>query len=73
MMLGSNIFNSLWIVAVAAILFPIELDWRAVGLALAAGVVVMIAAFPPRHGLLGRRRGAVLIALYVAYVAAVLA
>ena len=73
MMLGSNIFNSLWIVAVAAVVFPIELDWRQVGLALAAGVIVMIAAFPPRSGLLGRRRGAVLISLYVAYVAAVLA
>ena len=73
MMLGSNIFNSLWIVAVAAVIFPIELDWRQVGLALAAGVIVMIAAFPPQHGLLGRSRGAVLLALYVAYVVAVLA
>ena len=73
MMLGSNIFNGLWIVAVAAMVFPIALDWREVGLALASGVIVMMTAFPPRHGLLGRRRGAVLIALYVAYVAAVLA
>ena len=73
MMLGSNIFNSLWIVAVAAVIFPIELDWRQVGLALAAGVIVMVAAFPPRSGLLGRRHGAMLLALYAAYVAAVLA
>jgi cation:H+ antiporter len=73
MMLGSNIFNGLWIVAVAAMVFPIALDWREVGLALVSGVLVMIAAFPPRHGLLGRRRGAALIALYIAYVAAVLA
>ena len=61
MMLGSNIFNSLWIVAVAAAIFPIDLDWRQVGLALAAGVIVMIAAFPPRRGadcpVCGLRRG----------------
>jgi hypothetical protein len=53
--------------------FPIVLEWREVALALATGVLVMIAAFPPRHGLLGRGRGAALIALYIAYVAAVLA
>jgi cation:H+ antiporter len=73
MLLGSNIFNGLWIVAVAAIIFPIVLDWREVALALAYGVLVMIAAFPPRHGLLGRGRGLVLLALYATYVAAVLA
>lgn len=73
MMLGSNIFNGLWIVAVAAMVFPIALDWREVGLALASGVIVMMTAFPPRHGLLGRGRGALLLACYAAYVAAVLA
>ena len=72
MLLGSNIFNGLWIVAVAAIIFPIVLDWRQVVLALGYGVLVMIAAFPPRHGLIGRGRGLVLVVLYATYVAAVL-
>jgi len=72
MLLGSNIFNGLWIVAVAAIIFPIALDWRQVALALGYGVLVMLAAYPPRHGLIGRGRGLALVALYGTYVAAVL-
>jgi cation:H+ antiporter len=70
MLLGSNIFNGLWIVGVAAVLFPIAVDWRQVALALVFGAAVMLAAFPPRHGLLGRGRGFVLTGLYVAFVAA---
>ena len=73
MLLGSNIFNGLWIVAVAAIIFPIALEWQEIALALGYGLLVMIAAFPARDGLIGRRRGLALVALYATYVAAVLA
>jgi cation:H+ antiporter len=57
MLLGSNIFNGLWIVAVAAIIFPIAVNWHQVALALGFGAVAMIAEFPPKHGLIGRVRG----------------
>ena len=73
MLLGSNIFNGLWIVAVAAIIFPIALEGQEIALALGYGLLVMIAAFPARDGLIGRRRGLALVALYATYVAAVLA
>jgi cation:H+ antiporter len=72
MLLGSNIFNGLWIVGVAAVVFPIAMDWQQVALALGYGVLVMVAAYPPRHGLVGRGRGLVLVALYGTYVVAVL-
>lgn len=71
-LLGSNIFNGLWIVPVAAIIHPIALDWREVALALGFGVAAMLVAFPPRHGLIGRSRGAILLILYGCYVAAIL-
>ena len=58
---------------VAAIIHPITLDWREVALALGFGVAAMLAAFPPRHGLIGRGRGAVLLVTYGCYVAAILA
>jgi cation:H+ antiporter len=72
MLLGSNIFNGLWIVGVAAVVFPIAVEWGQVALALGFGVVVMTAAIPLRHGLLGRGRGMLLVALYASYVGAVL-
>jgi cation:H+ antiporter len=70
--LGSNIFNNLWIVPVAALIYPIGFGWPEVAVALAAGVIAMLAVFPPAHGLIGRGRGAVLVAVYAGYVAAIL-
>ena len=70
--LGSNIFNGLWIVPVAAVIYPIEFDWREVATALIFGVLAMVAVFPPRHGLISRRRGVLLLLLYGAYVATIL-
>jgi cation:H+ antiporter len=71
-LLGSNIFNGLWIVPVAAILYPIGFDRGEVAVALAAGLLAMLAVSPPAHGLIGRGRGAALIAIYAGYLAAVL-
>jgi cation:H+ antiporter len=71
--LGSNIFNGLWIVPVAATIYPIGFDRGEVAVALAAGLLAMLAVFPPAHGLIGRGRGAVLLVIYASYLAAVLA
>ena len=70
--LGSNIFNGFFIVAVAAIIHPIEIAWRAVVVASGFGVLVILFTIPARGGLVRRRRGLVLLALYVAYVATIL-
>jgi cation:H+ antiporter len=69
--LGSNIFNGLFIVAVAAIIHPIAVNEREVTVALAFGLAALIFAYPPRGGFIGRRRGILLLFLYAAYIAAI--
>jgi cation:H+ antiporter len=39
--LGSNIFNGLFIVAVAAVIYPISVSWREVAVALVLGFVAV--------------------------------
>lgn len=63
--LGSNIFNGLFIVAIAAIISPISIDWLPVSTTLALGIVSMALIWPMRNGHIPRGRGALLIALYV--------
>jgi cation:H+ antiporter len=70
--LGSNIFNGLWIVAVTAIITPITVSWHTVGMGLGFGVLTVACLFPGREGLLTRKRGALLLALYMVYVATIL-
>jgi cation:H+ antiporter len=70
--LGSNIFNGLFIVAIAATIHPIDLDWRAVFAALVFGVVALACSYPARDGFIERRRGFMLVVLYIAYVTTVL-
>lgn len=70
--LGSNIFNNLFIVAVAATIHPIAVGWREVALALGFGVVALVFCYPPRDGSIGRGRGLLLLAVYVAYTATLL-
>jgi cation:H+ antiporter len=70
--LGSNIFNGLFIVAVAAVIHPISIDWRDAAVALTFGLVALLAAFPSRNGLIERRRGFLLLALYGLYGATML-
>jgi cation:H+ antiporter len=71
-LLGSNIFNGLFIVAVAAVIHPIDVEWHEVAVALGFGLAALALAFPWRDGALERRRGFLLLALYVVYVAALL-
>ncbi|MGB3265885.1 MAG: calcium/sodium antiporter [Microcoleus sp.] len=70
--LGSNIFNSLWVVGIAATIFPISVNWREVSVALIFGIVTVALTFPTRRGFIERRRGVLLVVLYFVYVATIL-
>lgn len=70
--LGSNIYNGLLIVAVAATIFPIVVDWREVAVALAFGLLAVVCTLPTRSGFIERRQGALLLIIYVVYLATLL-
>jgi cation:H+ antiporter len=70
--LGSNIFNGLFIVAVAATIYPIAVGWRQGFVALIFGVVALACSYPGAAGLIERRRGVLLLVLYAAYLTTVL-
>lgn len=70
--LGSNIFNGIFIVAIAAIIHPITVAWRDMAVTLAFGLVVLVITYPTRTGFIERRRGLLLLALYGAYLAVIL-
>jgi cation:H+ antiporter len=63
--LGSNVFNGALIVPLAATIAPIDVDWGEIAVSLAFGIGVVVAAVPFTGPLLGRRRGALLVAAYV--------
>lgn len=70
--LGSNIFNGIFIVAVAATIHPIAVVWRDVGVALMFGFAALVLAYPPRKGFIRRSRGVLLLALFAVYLAAII-
>lgn len=70
--LGSNIFNGLFVVAVAAIIHPIVVPWREVAIALVFGLAAVAVIYPTREGFIVRRRGILLLALYATYVVVIL-
>jgi len=70
--LGSNIFNGLFIVPVAATIHPIAFDWGEAALALICGMAALAIAYPSHEGLIPRQRGLLLLSLYAAYLAALL-
>ncbi len=66
--LGSNIFNNFWVVAVAAFVRPMtDLPLREVFVGLGFGALAVILTFPGRNGVIGRYRGLILLAIYLAY------
>lgn len=65
--LGSNVFNSLFIVAVAALIAPIAINWYAVSTALLFGLLSTILVLPGKTGLIGRPRGILVLASYMLY------
>jgi cation:H+ antiporter len=70
--LGSNLFNGLWIIGVAAVICPIRTGGWETLIALAAGVSAVLIILPGRSGGIGRIRGLGLLIVYLAYVAMVL-
>ncbi len=70
--LGSNIFNGIFVVAVAATIHPITVAWREVTIALVFGLVALAFTYPTRTGFIERRRGILLLVLYAAYLATIL-
>lgn len=70
--LGSNIFNGILVVAVAAIIHPITVAWREVAVALVFGFVVVVFIYPNRTGFIERRRGILLLVLYATWLASIL-
>lgn len=66
--LGSNIFNGFWIVAVAALIHPIEVQVQVTVVGLVFGLVSVLLIVPRRGSVISRRVGLLLVALYAAYV-----
>jgi len=70
--LGSNVFNGLFIIGTAAAICPIRVAPREVGWTLGFGVITTVMTFPQRDSLIPRWRGLALLALYLAFIVAVL-
>lgn len=70
--LGSNIFNSLFIVGIAGSIQPIDVDRPLTAVALGMSVLAAALLVPGRDGRLGRARGLTLLVTYVVFVGAIL-
>jgi cation:H+ antiporter len=70
--LGSNIFNGLFIIGVASSITPIAITPREVAPALVLGLVAVALTYPRRSGTIDRWRGVILLGVYCAYLVAVL-
>lgn len=70
-LLGSNIFNGLFIVGVAGAITPIEVPFRAAAPALIMGIASVALTYPPQSGVIDRWRGGILLAAYAVYLVGV--
>jgi cation:H+ antiporter len=70
--LGSNLFNGLFIIPIAAMIHPIHVHPREAFVALVFGAIAVALTLPRRNGYIGRLRGVVLLLLYSVYLATVL-
>jgi cation:H+ antiporter len=70
--LGSNIFNGLFIVGVASGIAPISITFREVAAALALGLAAVALTYPPPSGRIERWRGIILLGVYSSYLFAIL-
>lgn len=68
-LLGSNVFNNLWIVGVVALVSPVETQASEVILAVGACSVALCLVVPGPTGWVPRRRGPLLLATFVVYLA----
>jgi cation:H+ antiporter len=71
--LGSNVFNNLWIVGVVALIEPARTSASEVLVAVVAGVVCLLVLIPTGAGWIPRWRGPVLLGLAALYMAATVA
>ena len=67
--LGSNVFNCLFIIPVATLIHPIDVDWPSLKFTLEAGLAATLLITPFGSSRLGRWRGVVLFGLYIAFIA----
>jgi cation:H+ antiporter len=67
--LGSNVFNVLFIAALAALIQPYPVKLPELVPSLVFGIVTTLMILPGKGGVLGRWRGFVLLGLYAVYVA----
>lgn len=72
-LLGSNIFNGLFIIGVAGAITPIQTSEIEAAPALVAGLAALALVYPPRNGVYRPWRGVALLAVYAGYLTAVIA
>ncbi|MBK9656808.1 MAG: hypothetical protein IPO66_15670 [Rhodanobacteraceae bacterium] len=63
-LLGSNVFNGLFVVGIAAVVTPIPIAGPTLWIALVATVIAVAAVWPGKTQILGRGRGVLLIVIY---------
>lgn len=66
--LGSNIFNALFIASIVALIQPFEMPFVAVRTALIGGLVSTLLIWPSKAGSIGRGRGVLLLIVYAAFI-----
>jgi len=66
--IGSNIFNGGFIVSVSALISPIVFNWNEVLITLIFGVVTILITYPYKDGFISRKKGFLLLAIYVFYI-----
>lgn len=66
--LGSNIFNSLFVIGLTSILYPIKINTSQSAIGIIYGVFITLLVFPNKNGALTRQRGLLLIISYITYV-----
>lgn len=68
-LLGSNLFNGLAVLGMAALITPVQASWRAASVLLLFGILAILLVIPRRERL-PPRRGAFMLACYALYVVA---
>jgi cation:H+ antiporter len=67
-LLGSNLFNGLAIVGIAAVLHPITISVAEIAITIGFGVCAVLLILPKREGFIPRSRGFAMLGAYVAFV-----
>ncbi|MCF8176262.1 MAG: sodium:calcium antiporter [Burkholderiaceae bacterium] len=72
-LLGSNLFNGMAVIGIAASIHPIAAPTMEIGPALGFGMLSLLLLIPGRAGLIGRGRGVLLLGSYAGFIAATIA